>query len=342
MDAFVHGDLQVEPGTVGRGTLGEVRLPAGRRIELPLIVVHGVAEGPTLAVTAAVHGNEVVGIGAALSLVRTLDPQNLRGTVVLVPAVNLPAVEAASYLSPVDGVNMAGPIYWDARAGGSTSQRLGALVGSVLERADYYIDLHGNLEPSSPMSMLFLDNTRDEDVRKATVELATAFGVTPVDMSEPEAHPAWLGPPDVYPAATALARGIPALMVELDQARTMEDAPRGCRGLLSVLRTLDMIDTSSDVAPDPTLLPGTHRYWGALESDVAGLLWIRHPAGQPFEEGVLLAEITDVFGEVQQQLHSPVAGFCWWYPGTSYGMATHAVPAGSTVALIARSIEAGR
>ena len=335
MGTFEHADLKAEPGSSGHGVLGEVLLAAGERIAVPFIVVNGVADGPTVVVIAASHGNEIVGTGAAIAFARALKPAQLHGTVVVVPAANPPAVSACTYLSPIDGVNMSGPLYWDADASGSTSQQLGAIVGSVLKRADIVIDVHGNNEPCAPMSMMFLENARDEATREATIALAEAFGVTPVDMSAPTAHPAWLGSSDVYPVPTALAHGIPGLMVELTGARTLDDAPRGRSGLMSVLGSLGMLPGQEVGYKDPQRLAGNFGYWGALSTDVAGLLWVRHPAGVPFTKGTVLVEVTDTYGEVLREIRSPVDGFCWWYPGAPYGQATHAVPAGSTVALLA-------
>ena len=341
MREFTHGVLRVAAGTSVRGVLGEVRLPTGSRVEIPCVVVNGAQKGPTVVVTAAAHGDEIVGIGAAIQFLRALNPATLRGTVIVLPVVNPPAVAAASYVSPMDGVNMCGPLYWGVKSGGSTSHQLGALIGSVLTRADFYIDLHGNSEPSAPMTMMFLEQARDERTRNATIALAAAFGLTAVDMSAPPAHPKWLGDIDSYPVPTALRHGIPALMVELIGAQTVADADRGRRGLLAVLQSLDMLDHDGSDRGDPTRLPGSYRYWGALESEVAGVLWVRQPVGMPFEAGALLLEITDVYGDILQEIRSPVDGFCWSYWGTLYGNGTHAVPVGATVALIAQCVSDG-
>lgn len=336
MNVFTHGTLQVPAGTSTRGILGEVRLPTGSRVEVPYVVVNGATSGPTLVVTAASHGYEIVGTGAAIAFLRALDPASLRGTVIVVPVVNPPAMAAAAYVSPMDGVNMSGPLYWDTKGGATTSHRLAALIAPMLKRADVYIDLHGNFEPCAPMTMMFLEQARDDATRKATIALGEAFGLTPVDMSAPPAHPMWLGPIDSYPVPTALAHGIPALMVELVGSPTLADADRGCRGLLSVLRSLDMLDRDGPDFVDPARLPGNYGYWGALETDAAGLVWVRHPVGVPFKPGTVLLEISDVCGEVLQTIRSPVDGFCWCYAGSLYGHGTHALPAGAPVALIAR------
>ncbi|WP_031466313.1 succinylglutamate desuccinylase/aspartoacylase family protein [Sciscionella sediminilitoris] len=335
MTTFEHRGLKVPAGSRAHGVLGEVPQASGSAITVPYLVVNGAEDGPVFVVIAGSHGNEVVGTGAAIEFARSIDPRELSGTVIAVPAVNVPAVSGGVYVSPIDGINMSGPHYWDAEEEGSTSRRLGAIVGSVLERAEFVVDVHGNNEPCAPMSMLFLENARDAETAEVAVRMAEAFGVTPVDMSAPTAHPAWLGPSDVYPAATALARGIPGLMVELNGARTLVDAGRGAQGLTAILTEIGMLPGVGERHADDARIPGGFGYWGALSASAAGLVWVRHPAGVPFHTGDLLLEITDLYGEVLEEIRSPVDGFCWWYPGASYGQCTHAIPAGSTVALLA-------
>lgn len=337
--AFEIGDLHIQPGRKVQGVLGTVQMPTGENLQVHSFVARGLEDGPTLVVTAATHGSEIVGTGAAIMFARALDPVQLRGTVIVVPISNPPAVAAGTYTSPFDGVNMSGPIYWDGPYGRNASHQLAGVISKALERTDYYIDLHGNFEPCAPMAMMFLEQAKDQATRAATLQLGDAFGLTPVDMSEPPAHPAWLGPMGAFPAPTALAHGIPALMVELQGAPTLLDAERGCTGLFNVLRSLKMIDDGVALVTDPAKLPGRYRYYGALETQSAGLMWVRHPAGQLFKAGALLAEITDTFGDVIEEIHSPVDGFCWAYFGSHHGTGTHAVFGGATAALIAQRVE---
>src|SRR5947199_3464471 len=78
----------------------------GQPCRLPVWLINGVSEGPTLVVTAGVHAAEYASIAAALELGRSLDPAGLSGRVMVVPVVNLPAFSARSiYVCPLDGKN---------------------------------------------------------------------------------------------------------------------------------------------------------------------------------------------------------------------------------------------
>ena len=73
---------------------------------LPMWLINGAGEGPTLVVTAGVHAAEYASIAAALDLGRSLDPATLCGRVIVVPVVDMPAFPARSiYVCPLDGKN---------------------------------------------------------------------------------------------------------------------------------------------------------------------------------------------------------------------------------------------
>lgn len=337
MTSFELDDWKVPAGEKGRHTLGEVTLSTGTRVGVPCVAVNGSDDGPVFVVSGGTHGQELVGVGAVLELFRSLDPNGLRGTVLGLPVMNPLAVQAAGYVSPQDGLNMASPLYWPGNPNGTITERLGAFIGPVLQRADYYVDVHGNIEPSAPMSMMFLEQSKDEATSEKTRELGEAFGVTPVDMSFPKAHPAMVGPVDGYPAAVHMARGVPALMIELTSNRRLADAERGARGLRNVMRAAGMLDGEME-AQDVERLPGNYRYYGALQTQVAGLMWPKRDPGTLLSEGDVVIEITDVFGDVVGEVRSPVDGFSWGYLGTPQGMANHAVPEGAMVGFLAEKL----
>jgi predicted deacylase len=64
-------------------------MPDGSDLRLPLHVVKGARLGPTLGLTAAVHGTEVtLSIGTIRRVLDLLDPAESSGTVMAVPVCN--------------------------------------------------------------------------------------------------------------------------------------------------------------------------------------------------------------------------------------------------------------
>ena len=72
----------------------------------PSVTVTGATAGPVLFVNAGVHGGEYPAIEAVIRLSKTLDPQKIAGTVILMPVLNLPAFRLRTpFVCPVDKVN---------------------------------------------------------------------------------------------------------------------------------------------------------------------------------------------------------------------------------------------
>src|SRR6476646_3686962 len=97
----------------------------GKPYRLPMWLVNGAHDGPALAVTAGVHPAEYASIAAALQFGQTIDPAKVRGRIVVVPVMNLPAFTARSiYVCPLDGKNLNRVFPGDEK--GTASQQIAA------------------------------------------------------------------------------------------------------------------------------------------------------------------------------------------------------------------------
>ncbi|MDF3040145.1 MAG: Succinylglutamate desuccinylase/aspartoacylase, partial [Thermomicrobiales bacterium] len=94
-----------EPGTVRRGTL-RFSHPALADWSWPYTVVRGAADGPHLALISGVHPAEYPAIEANIRFTRALDPARLRGTVVSLPLIDVPAfLPRTPFVCPIDDKN---------------------------------------------------------------------------------------------------------------------------------------------------------------------------------------------------------------------------------------------
>lgn len=126
----------------GRTERGWLRF-AGLDAELPYIDIDSGVPGPRLAVMAGIHPNEVSSMEAALRLAAAFDDGLRRGSVTLLPVVNMPGLAGhAEFVIPVDGKNL--NFSFPGRVDGSFTERLAhALVTEWSAGADVVIDLHG-------------------------------------------------------------------------------------------------------------------------------------------------------------------------------------------------------
>lgn len=143
-------------------------------VEIPIIVLKN-GKGPTVLFTGGVHGDEYEGPIAISKLARRLDPAQIQGRVILMPAVNMPAVLADVRLSPVDGrdINRCFP----GNPRGTFSEMLAHFMDSVLlPHVDVSVDLHTaghSMESALSTNMHYVE---DAAIRDRTMAMAAAFG----------------------------------------------------------------------------------------------------------------------------------------------------------------------
>ena len=109
-------------------------------IPVPIAVLGG-ARGPTLLISAGVHGDEYEGQIVLRRLLREIDPARLTGRLILLPALNLPAVRVARRCSPIDGANMNRAFPGDPD-GGPTAQIAHYVERELLPLCQAALDLH--------------------------------------------------------------------------------------------------------------------------------------------------------------------------------------------------------
>lgn len=130
------------PGT----SHGFLRLPYSRddsawgSVMIPIAVIRG-GDGPTALLTGANHGDEYEGPVALFDLARSLDPADLAGTVIIVPALNLPAFRAGTRTSPIDRGNL-NRSFPGSPTGTVTEKIADYVTRQLLPRADIVLDFH--------------------------------------------------------------------------------------------------------------------------------------------------------------------------------------------------------
>jgi predicted deacylase len=213
-------------------------LASGAEVALVLHELRGAGgDGPTLGLSAAIHGDEAVGVEILYQLRRRLDPAALRGRVVLLPCANPLAYQAGTRHTPLDMANL-NRVFPGDPGGWFTEQLADLIARRFLAGLDAYVDLHsGGAFPTVDYVYVFNDE-----------RLSRSFGSRFL-----------YRPAEPFPgtaAGTVAARGRPAMVVELgggdvDQQEYVE---RGVRGLLETMRALGMLPGPPAPRPRQVLL----------------------------------------------------------------------------------------
>lgn len=330
MADFELAGLHAAPGDVAKGHLGHVTLADGTRVGVPVVVLNGVDDGPTLVVTSAVHGTEVVGTGALLEVVRRTDARQLRGRLIAVTVANPFAFQVGSYftpfIAPTDGINLSSAAFWPASPEGRLTERIAAIIAPALKAATHVIDIHSNPDLAIPFTLVNWGLCPDEATRQETARIAAAWGTTVIDMP---------GKAATGVKGSAVAHGIPAMTPELTGDLYLRDdnVRVGAIGLRNVMRAIGMLEGQLEPQSAPKL-EGDFVYHGRLTANTGGLLWVRRQPGTFIAQDEVVVEIVDVWGDTVEELRMPVDGYCWSFTG-GVG-STHAVAEGTQVAFVFR------
>lgn len=248
-------------------------------VRVPLAVVRNGA-GPTVVLEGGNHGDEYEGPIALGELIRELDPKAIQGRLIFIPAINLPAVVAASRTSPVDGLNLNRS--FPGAAFGTITQQIAAFVSETLfPIADAFLDLHSGGSSLDMVPSAVIEPAPDPAHHRRNIAASIAFGAPMTVVIDN------LGDPRTA-TATAVRAGLTVVGTEMGGCGTVSlDALAVCRrGVRNVLAHLGVAppDWAAPADPRPPLhaLPGSRAYVLATEEGVFEPL-CRH--GETVSEG---------------------------------------------------------
>lgn len=146
----------------------ETNISAYGSVPIPIVLIRN-GKGPTMVVTAGVHGDEYEGQIALLKLARSLRPEEVAGRIIILPALNLPAVLTSRRLSPIDDLNLNRSYPGDRT--GSTTQTIAHYVAStILPLADIHVDLHSGGKTLEYVPCVNLNENHDPALRNPDLE----------------------------------------------------------------------------------------------------------------------------------------------------------------------------
>jgi len=238
-----HPTFTVGTATALRGqkAYGVLKVPAGvdAGYDIPVVVVHGAKPGPVLAVAAGAHGSEYASIVAVEMLIDSVKPDDVAGTLVLLPIINVPSFEHITpHVNPTDNKSM-NRFYPGTPTGTQTDRASYAITKEVVDQCDHLIDLHGgdldeNLRPYSYWTVT--GNQKQDEFSRAMV---LAFGLDHIIISadrprDPNASR--------FLENTASTRGKPSFTAEAGRSGPVdvEDAARLSAGVRNVMAYLKM------------------------------------------------------------------------------------------------------
>lgn len=260
---------------------------SGMNVHVPLHVWRGLEPGPVAFITAALHGDEINGTGAIRTLIRDAGLKLIRGSLILVPVINVLGFDRHSrYLPDRRDLNRCFP---GTRSGSLASRMARTFFDEIVSRCDFGIDLH-----TASLRRTNFPNVRGDLSNAEVRRLAVAFG------SEFIIDGA--GPKGAL-RREACKAGCPTIILEAGEVWKVEPTivQHAVRGITNVLAEFQMIDRKPVRPPFQQIIEKTK--W--LRAERGGFLEFHVSPGELVSAGQSIATNTSLLGQDQNVLVSP-------------------------------------
>ena len=250
------------------------------KLTIPVEVIRGKEKGPVLFISAAIHGDELNGIEIIRKLSKKKFFKKMKGTLILVPIVNVFGFHSQSrYLPDRRDLNRSFP---GSKSGSLASRLAYIFMKEIVSKCTHGIDLHtGAIHRTNlPQIRACLDDPRTKD-------LAEGFGAPVVINSDLR---------DGSLREAARRKKVSMLLFEGGEALRFEDniITKGLRGCISVIKDIGMIEEVKLKIKKPKTFIARSSSW--LRAPKSGIFTSQKKIGERIFEGDVLAVISDPFG----------------------------------------------
>lgn len=144
------------------------------QLTIPITVIKN-GEGPTFSLTGGVHGDEYEGPITLMKLARSLQPNDINGRIIIIPALNLPALLSGNRCSPIDGLNL--NRVFPGNAYGTVTEIIAHFISSeIASRSDIHLDLHSGGKTLEYLPSIFVPYGANDEKKSELLQAALAFG----------------------------------------------------------------------------------------------------------------------------------------------------------------------
>lgn len=291
MDSLVIGGLNIPKGKESKLSLELPKL-YGTPTKLPIRVIRGRRDGPVVFVSAAIHGDELNGIEIIRRLRKLSVLKKLKGTIILVPIVNIYGTMTLSrYLPDRRDLNRSFP----GSIKGSLAGRIAKIFfDEIVSKCDLGIDLH-----TASIHKSNLPQVRTNTENEYTFKLAKAFEAPVVLHSELR---------DGSLRSVAQESGVPILLYEAGEALRFDETSIriGVKGIINVLRANNMLPkVIRKKAPKIPVVSKSSKW---IRSTHGGMIRTIKALGDTVKESEIIAFIDDPFEDEAYEITSPFDG----------------------------------
>lgn len=268
---------------------------------IPVTILNGLFEGPVLGLIAGIHGYEYPPIMAMQKLAREISAKEVSGTVVIVHIASVDAFFGRSvYYHPKDGKNL--NRQFPGNKNGTISELLAHTISTkIISRCNYVVDIHAGdaNEDLHPYVAFYEYGTQTNKAK----QMALALDFPLIVISENAPKP---GHPTLYCTAETVSKDIPVVGIEYGKLGQVQPAEADYinRRLKNMMRSVGILSGQTESINTPVEI----RKRSSIKSEHTGIFYTNYKSGELFAKGARLGFITDLFGNVIQEIIAPFDG----------------------------------
>lgn len=288
---FEIDGVSAPPGKLTRVELEIARLPTGMGLSLPVGVLHGRHAGPVIWISGAIHGDELIGVPIVRHVLNRIDPNDVSGTVLAVPVINVwGLLRESRYLPDRRDLNRSFP---GSRRGSTASQLARLFMTEIVARCEVGIDLHTASDGRTNLPQIRCD-LDDPETRR----LAREFGA-------PVLLHARLRDGSLRAAATQSGKRV--LLYEAGEAKRFnaEAIDLGVGGVMRVMKALGMVEYGVEA---PERAPRLFRQSSWVRARRTGFCEMMVRLGDEVAAGEGIATLFDALGRDRTVVRANRAG----------------------------------
>ena len=293
--------LEASKGEKVQGYIDVMEKPAGKHV-MPVTLINGEGDGPTLVINGGEHGSEYNGPAATLTVMKDLEPSMVNGRVIIVPVVNTLAFESKwMHGNPIDYRDLTGCYVENIPRGGSGHPKVSyymatAFYKEVLSQVDIRLNLHGGDIEEDLLTGTMYRRTGDDKKDDENLALCRAFGYEWIRESLPRAGAVPTRRRLSFPMTVGTEAG--------GMGRCQSDIVEGVvDGIYNVMKHLNMLDGEPSIPEKAKVYHPYHLY-----ADHGGFFISNVRSGDMVDEGDVLGVIKDLWGNTLEEIVVPTDG----------------------------------
>ena len=287
---FPIGETEAVAGKRTQTEIPIGRLMSGTPLALPVIVVHGKSDGPTMWINAATHGDEICGVEIIRRVLDAVDPKSVSGTIIAAPIVNVHGFNTNDrYLPDRRDLNR----HFPGSTDGSLADRIAhSLFENVIRHCDMLVDIHtGSLKRTNlPQLRADMNNPEVAELTRGFDRMAVVHSTGTTGMLR---H-------------AAVEAGIRSVTMEAGESLRIQEhqIKAGVNSLTSLMDKEGMISRMFVWGdPEPVYYDSE---W--IRAEHGGILFSETKLGAKVSEGEILGYVSDPITNAQHPIRARSSG----------------------------------